>query len=151
MKKLLVIKFLILSFPCFAQEIKIDPTTEEEYNYMTKGYKVQMESGLDMKKGYSFDDFGQETKVGNYSFHFKALIRDDKKQVAGVLVITKSSVSGKQYYFGLPINNADLLKRYWTDLTTWDADLTHAYCYIMSAYFVDVVAAAQELEKQVKK
>lgn len=26
-------------------------TTQEEYNYITKGYKIQLESGLDMKKG----------------------------------------------------------------------------------------------------
>lgn len=31
-------------------------TTIEEYNYLTKGYKIQIESGLDMKKGYTFKD-----------------------------------------------------------------------------------------------
>lgn len=25
-------------------------TTQEEYNYITKGYKIQLDSGLDMKK-----------------------------------------------------------------------------------------------------
>ena len=33
-------------------------TTQEEYNYVTKGLKVQKESGLDMKKGYSLRDYG---------------------------------------------------------------------------------------------
>ena len=31
-------------------------TTVEEYNYVSKGYKVQLESGLDMKKGYEMID-----------------------------------------------------------------------------------------------
>ena len=35
-------------------------TTEEEYNYLTKGYKVQIESGLDMKKGYEFKDLAND-------------------------------------------------------------------------------------------
>ena len=42
------------------------PTSEEEYNYLTKGYKVQIESGLDMKKGYALHNMG-DMKQGNYS------------------------------------------------------------------------------------
>lgn len=30
-------------------------TTDEEFNYLTKGYKIQVESGLDMKKGYHIE------------------------------------------------------------------------------------------------
>ncbi len=33
-------------------------TTQEEYNYITKGYKIQVESGLDMKKGYILTELG---------------------------------------------------------------------------------------------
>lgn len=29
------------------------PTTEEEYNYLSKGYRATIEQGLDLKKGYS--------------------------------------------------------------------------------------------------
>ena len=32
---------------------KTSVTTEEEYNYITKGYQIQLSSGLDMKKGYA--------------------------------------------------------------------------------------------------
>lgn len=151
MKPLVTLIFVIGLLPSFAQDIAIQPTTEEEYNYLTKGYRVQIESGLDMKKGYTFDDLGQENKVGNYSFQFKALIREEKKQVAGILVVTKSAVSGKLYYFALPINNVDLLKRYWEDLSTWDLDVTRAYSYMLSVYLVDMTAGIEELEKQIKK
>ncbi len=35
-------------------------TTLEEYNYVTKGYHVQLTSGLDMKKGYEFEDIDKK-------------------------------------------------------------------------------------------
>ncbi len=41
---------------CIASFITLGQTTETEYNYVTKGYKIQLESGLDMKKGYRFED-----------------------------------------------------------------------------------------------
>ena len=47
MKKLILFALLMVSLTTFSQ------TTLEEYNYITKGYKIQLESGLDMKKGYS--------------------------------------------------------------------------------------------------
>lgn len=38
-------------------------TTNEEYNYVTKGFKIQIESGLDMKKGYGLKKM-PDTSVG---------------------------------------------------------------------------------------
>jgi hypothetical protein len=35
------------------------PTTEEEYNYLTKGYAIQISSGLDMKKGVHHEGHGK--------------------------------------------------------------------------------------------
>lgn len=50
MKKTLILITLFLFAAGFAQ-IKKGQTTLEEYNYMSKGFKIQMESGIDMKKG----------------------------------------------------------------------------------------------------
>ena len=47
MKSLILIVFLFLSFAAVCQN-----TTQEEYNFITKGYQQMLESGLDMKKGY---------------------------------------------------------------------------------------------------
>ena len=55
-KTILAFSISILTFvSSFAQD-EIHPfgTTIEEYNYVTKGYAVQMEQGLDMKSGYEF-------------------------------------------------------------------------------------------------
>jgi len=50
MKTVCTISLLFLAGMATAQ------TTLEEYNYVTKGYKIQVESGLDMKKGYVMKD-----------------------------------------------------------------------------------------------
>ena len=41
--------------------------TQEEFNYLTKGLKVQEESGLDMKKGYVLQEVYSK-KIGLYTF-----------------------------------------------------------------------------------
>lgn len=147
MKILFTTLFLLILISGYAQPSSIPaPTTEEEYNYLTKGYRVQIESGLDMKKGYTFIDMG-EVKQGLYTFQFKNLLRVEKNELAGMLVITKSEVSGKSYYICIPINNAELLSRYYNDINVWDESLTTAYCYVISAYLASVTSAAFELEK----
>lgn len=78
----------------FSQESQ-NSTTEEEYNYMTKGYRVQTESGLDMKKGYRFGEY-EVIPVGNYSFEVKPLIREAQNELAGILVISKSHTGWQQ-------------------------------------------------------
>lgn len=152
MKTLPTILLLLISVVSFGQGTTSGPapTTEEEYNYLTKGYKVQIESGLDMKKGYTFQDMG-EIKQGSYSFKIKGLMREAKNELAAMLIITKSDVSGRVYYVCLPINNPDLFARYFSDINAWDESLTTSYCYVVSAYLSSTMVAALELEKSAKK
>lgn len=77
------------------------PTTEEEYNFLTKGYKNQLDYGGDMKKGYSLIDYKLLT-ISNYTFNFKKLIRSESNQLAAILVIADSRVSGSTYYLCIP-------------------------------------------------
>jgi hypothetical protein len=69
----------------------LSQTTMEEYNYVTKGYKVQIESGLDMKQGYKFEDVTESTLVtGDSSYkktEFKALFRRDESAPCAILCI----------------------------------------------------------------
>jgi hypothetical protein len=150
-KVVLICLFMILKFDGFAQDANTLPagTTEEEYNYLSKGYKVQIEAGLDMKKGYLFQDFG-EVKHSSYSFDFKLLIREAKKEVAGILVITKSEVWGHTYYVAIPVNNTELMAKYYSTINGWDEALTTSYCYVVSSYMANLTSAAMELEKRVK-
>lgn len=117
------------------------PTTMEEYNYMTKGYKIQIESGLDMKKGYYFEEMG-EHQIGNYVFNVKKLIRENQQELAGIMIISHGEISGKTYHSAIPVNNAELMKLYSADVSKWDGGLTGAYCHLISAYLSDYILSA---------
>ena len=97
-------------------------TTEEEYNWMAKGYSVMVSSGLDMKKGYYFDDDQEHSESkGSYSFSYKVLRRERDKSLAGILITARSSVSGNSYYYGLPVGE-------WKqDADAWGAGYVESY------------------------
>ncbi len=127
------------------EQSSVPPTTEEEYNYMTKGYKVQVESGLDMKKGYVMEDTSPIIR-GNYEFTVKFLKRESTNQLAGVLIVAKSNVSGNSYYMGLPINNSELLTRYYSNLSQWDRAMLLEYTFVTSSLFAHMSGGYYELE-----
>ena len=81
---LTVILLFLLSFSVLAQE-----TTEDEYDYLTYGIRVQLDSDLGMKKGYYFD-FEDAYDFGEYVFETKALMREKDNSWAGTLVIVHS-------------------------------------------------------------
>ncbi len=147
MKALLTISLFYLPFSLLAQLdtsiIHAVPTTLEEYNYMTKGYKIQVESGLDMKKGYYFNEIG-EHQIGNYHFTIKNLVRENLRQLAGILIISRSDVTSKVYYSAIPVNNPELMKLYASEIAKWDDGLTGAYCQIISAYLSTYILSAHQ-------
>lgn len=147
MKALLTISLFYLPFSLLAQLdtsiIHAVPTTLEEYNYMTKGYKIQVESGLDMKKGYYFNEIG-EHQIGNYHFTIKNLVRENLRQLAGTLIISRSDVTSKVYYSAIPVNNPELMKLYASEIAKWDDGLTGSYCQIISAYLSTYILSAHQ-------
>ena len=140
--------YLLLTNSCFSQEST--PTTETEYNYITKGYKIQVSSGLDMKAGYTFENI-DIVKIGTYTYEIKALVRNEKQEIAALMVITKSNSSGITYYFCIPHGNSDLNQRYYNDLSTWDKSITTPYAYMMSTKFESMMNKYVELGKKLKK
>lgn len=82
-------------------------TTMEEYNYVTKGYKIQIESGLDMKKGYRLEDvsehsvtFTEKDKIFKRVTTFKGLYREGEKSPCAIMIIYHNqdpSVNSKVY------------------------------------------------------
>ena len=85
-------------------------TTFEEYNYVTKGYRVQIESGLDMKKGYTFADINSYrlsyTTGGFRETEFKALFKEEGKKPAAILCIFTSSTYPSKEYICIPQPNS---------------------------------------------
>lgn len=94
--------FILASIASFCQG-----TTQEEYNYITKGYKVQLESGLDMKKGYFFKELnGGKTTKGSEKrqCEFKALYRENSNKPCAILMVYKRTdiSNGAEYYLCIP-------------------------------------------------
>lgn len=140
MKKTILLLFIILlTNLSFAQNNNSSAkestsTSQEEYNYMIKGYQIQISSGLDMKIGYNLKNI-DIIKRGNYSFSFNALIRSKEEQIAGILIIGNSSVSGKDYYLGMPINNNGLQTDFENDIRKWDESMTTAFAQSLSELY----------------
>ncbi len=98
MKKLLAIILLLFAF-----NIQGQSTTQTEYLYMTKGIKTQLESGLDLKRGYQLEGIKQ-IQQGDYIFNFSALIRTDKKdRYAGIVVLAKNTKTSQFHYKAIPV------------------------------------------------
>jgi hypothetical protein len=93
-------------------------TTLEEYNYVTKGYKVQIESGLDMKNGYEFvdiDNYSNELR----SAQLKGLYRiKEKSRVLACYLVDYKTKGTPEEFICIPNPNSDpeILKKYWEQL-----------------------------------
>lgn len=94
-------------------------TTEEEYLYMSKGYKVAIESGLDLKTGYKIGKIYKET-ISIYSFEYKTLLKvngEDTTEVGYIVKIVANTLFGTTtYWFGIPMGNQILMDRFLTSL-----------------------------------
>ncbi len=106
MKKIIVAAFTLLALNSYAQ---VAPTTQEEYTYATKGYKVEVQNGLDVKKGYHWVDYGKHTDGGN-TLNISGLIRDNEtKPCAILLYYEKDKVDKKEKieaYLCMPTSGA---------------------------------------------
>ena len=140
---------LLISSLSFVQG-QTSPTTEEEYNYVTKGYKIQNDAGLDMKKGYELQSFGQYNE-GSYSFEFRILFRTTSKEIAGIMVIAKSQSWGNTYYLCIPHENDYLKQRYNSFLDSWDGNICRAYSKVLSHHLSKIVMAAYDYELKMRE
>lgn len=105
LKKLFVLGTLFICFNTYGQSCKNLGTTLEEYNYITKGYKVQIQSGLDMKKGYDVKLINSYEIEGRKVVYYE-LIKDGKDLRAIMSVFTGKD--GRTSYFCIPLGNCDL-------------------------------------------
>lgn len=141
---------LLLCQTAFSQDIKSAPTTEEEYNYLTKGYKIQIESGLDMKNGYELEDMG-EFDMGNNKFTFKALVRQSKNHVAAVLVIIYDKYYKRTNFLCIPHSNQELLEKYFLQINSMSSEMAKEYLKIISSLFSPILILSHELSEDPKK
>lgn len=119
MKKVIAFGIFILSLIIFSP-VTYGQTTIEEYNYIIKGYKVQTESGLDMKKGYEFVDIDTvSTKIARATLKILYRIKDNKKVIAAYMIIYMRNGRDTEYIcVPNPKSDAEILKKY--SLSLWD-------------------------------
>ena len=102
-------RLLNLAIFSIISTIALSQTTLEEYNYLTKGYKIQIESGLDMKKGYELKD-AMTTVIRHNSYSrivkFKYLYRIGEKYPCATLMIMERSSTNYQQYICIPSKNS---------------------------------------------
>ena len=123
MKKILFLTTIVLfSFVAFGQV----QTTQEEYNYCTKGLKAQYANGLDTKKGYTIELYekipaGKDSQTNKDRFLFYYLLKRDidKKTAAIVLMIGNDVSSSSTVFFCIPAFDSDseIWKQYFASLT----------------------------------
>ncbi|APY07268.1 hypothetical protein BWZ20_02660 [Winogradskyella sp. J14-2] len=137
MKRILPLFAIILTLNfSFCQSPENKGTTTEEYNYMIRGYEMQLSSGLDMKSGYKVDHIKTITR-SDYSFGFNALVRTKDNTLAGILIIATSEVSGRTYYLGMPINNTQLQQSFENDVKNWDERMTTAFAQALGELYAN--------------
>lgn len=103
MKKIILLIF-ILTFSIFSCKAQ-NPITEVEYNYITKGIKIQEESGLDTKKGYIIKNlftFPENAPSIIRKTTFKAIYRETDKKPFAFLCIYKNTSNGFEDYICFP-------------------------------------------------
>lgn len=123
--KSVLFSLLILLSLMFSFDTVNAQTSLEEYNYVTKGYKIQIESGLDMKKGYEFEAI-DEKSTDIRSAKLNALHRvlpTGKKEIAAYLIIYNRTGNPTEYIcVPHPQSSEEIMGKYWTQLYPGDGD-----------------------------
>ena len=111
MKKLLFI-FSFITICCNAQQKEPTTTTDEEYNYLSNGYGLTVENGLEIKKGYSLKPLCDIEKEG-YKYEYIGFVNSDGITKALLVKMTKDKDSkDKIVFLCIPFNRPDLMKDY---------------------------------------
>ncbi|WP_370409020.1 hypothetical protein [Tenacibaculum dicentrarchi] len=140
MKKIAIISALIFCGIMYGQG-----TTKQEYLYMTKGLKIQEESGLDVKKGYKIV-LAKKQRGAQYNFVFRFLIRENEipgNRLAGILV---SMSDGKHYSYDRaiplsPIDGSknDLYQKYYDSVNSLGSNAKVDYAYVLSEFLTQYI------------
>lgn len=118
---------LLLSALCHG--ISFAQTSLEEYNYVTKGYALQIQGGLDMKRGYYFVDSGQfEVPYSGFSRSstIKILHREADSAPCATMLIHRRTDTNFIKYVCIPHvdSGSEIWKKakddYWAAMYDWD-------------------------------
>ena len=103
---------LLIPVLAISQTAKVS-TTDDEYNYLTKGYSLTLENGTDIKAGYELKQIDQDV-FGDYSVAYSLFTETSTGKTKAVLITVKKEKGkdDKVRYLCLPIGNQDLLIKF---------------------------------------
>lgn len=107
MKNTLIVFLLMLT--CL---IGYGQTSQEEYNFITKGYRFTMDYGLDMKQGYSVKLLKKYDLTANCSSMISGLFRTQNASLAGYLVVIKDGTFEKDICIPTENSTDEIWKQY---------------------------------------
>lgn len=104
---------LLLFIPAFSIAQEKVSTSEEEYKYLTEGYKLQQSNGSDLKSGYEIVKI-EENQANGYSITYSLFNHKESQQTKALsIVLTKDKdKKDKMIYLCLPFNNTDLFTKF---------------------------------------
>ena len=105
MKKLFLLLFILGSGVAYSQS-----TTQDEYNYMTKGWLTMQKQGLGMKAGYATADRGKyilDYSGYNLEVSILCLTRSADNTTAGFIVMVHDTKKNETQYFGVPAKGTE--------------------------------------------
>lgn len=115
MRRFNLLALLILPFAISG----ISQTTLEEYNYVTKGVKTQIDNGLDMKKGYELEPVSQhETSSSTVTLVKLVQVEnpDVRRTAAYMLIYNKLNYPEEIICIPNPNSEQMILEAYWKAL-----------------------------------
>lgn len=101
-------------------------TTIDEYNYLTKGLKIQSESGLDKKVGYRMDLI-YSREFNDYKFEISNFVFVESSDLRAMSIKIFSPITKKTYYVCVPVNNDVLVKQNFEYTSLFTPELSKAY------------------------
>lgn len=131
MKKTLLLAALLLFSLAHSQ------TTNEEYNYLTIGYENSLELGLELKDGYSITEIHTNTIEDKYKYTYFKFYEIATKTTNAILIKSdkiKDHVIVKTNYICLPLNNKELHKRYFEEVSKLGFKTSYYYNLSLSLF-----------------
>lgn len=111
MKQLFIVALFIGFFSSYSQyKIEDYATTQDEYNYASKGYSISVETGLDVKKGYFVRKLTTRRFSGENarSVEIIGLFRETMPQVPCAYIVITGKNANERSFFCFPSPNSDV-------------------------------------------
>jgi hypothetical protein len=96
MRKILLL-ILMCSLFSMVNAQPMPATTEEEFNMASVGYKMYLQMGVELKKGYKVNDIA-EYEYAERKATFKGLFRPGDQKPCAIIMIYSKSRGAPEYY-----------------------------------------------------